>query len=188
MSLQAQRLFQVAQSEGYFRQHSWDAQGLVRHEVNLHAMTAGVAMLSVLNWLLSLKARVDKSGAAGLQRSMAIVTDKGKSSKEQGNLVVKEAVAAMMNQWQAPFRYAPRSFVASCLHIQSSAAVSPKETSCKYVFEQLLDRQHIRLGHESSSRVECLRGNLQKYTLCISCLAAHFMSAGSLCCVQKKAY
>ena len=30
----------------------------------------------------------------------------GKSSKEQGNLVVKEAVAAMMAGWGAPFRCA----------------------------------------------------------------------------------
>lgn len=50
---------------------------------------------------------------AGLQAGMAIVTDKGKSSKEQGNLVVKEAVAAMMNRWQAPFR---------CAHTQACCA------------------------------------------------------------------
>ena len=48
--------------------------------------------------------QVEVGGVAGLQAGMAIVTDKGKSSKEQGNLVVKEAVAAMMHQWQAPFR------------------------------------------------------------------------------------
>lgn len=50
--------------------------------------------------------QVEAGGVAGLQAGMAIVTDKGKSSKEQGNLVVKEAVAAMMNRWQAPFRCA----------------------------------------------------------------------------------
>ena len=50
--------------------------------------------------------QVETGGVAGLQPGMAIVTDKGKSSKEQGNLVVKEAVAAMMHKWQAPFRCA----------------------------------------------------------------------------------
>ena len=50
--------------------------------------------------------QVEAGGVAGLQPGMAIVTDKGKSSKEQGNLVVKEAVAAMMSKWQAPFRCA----------------------------------------------------------------------------------
>ncbi|KAK9863821.1 hypothetical protein WJX84_002381 [Apatococcus fuscideae] len=100
----ARGLFKVAQDEGHFRQQAWDAPALVRHEVNLHAMTAGVAMLSIFTWLLALKSRVEVGGVAGLQAGMAIVTDKGKSSKEQGNLVVKEAVAAMMHQWQAPFR------------------------------------------------------------------------------------
>ncbi len=60
--------------------------------------------------------QMEVSGAAGLQATMAIVTDKGKSSKEQGNLVVKEAMAAMMHHWQAPFRYGPREEQCSPLH------------------------------------------------------------------------
>lgn len=35
---------------------------------------------------------------------LAIVTDRGKGSKEQGNLVVKEAVQASMALWSAPFK------------------------------------------------------------------------------------
>lgn len=35
---------------------------------------------------------------------LAIVTDRGKGSKEQGNLVVKEAVQACMALWSAPFK------------------------------------------------------------------------------------
>ena len=60
--------------------------------------------------------QVEMSGTAGLQATMAIVTDKGKSSKEQGNLVVKEAMAAMMHHWQAPFRYSPQEEQRSPLH------------------------------------------------------------------------
>jgi len=36
---------------------------------------------------------------------VAIVTDRGRGSKEQGNLVVKEAVAALMVHWGAPFKF-----------------------------------------------------------------------------------
>ena len=43
-------------------------------------------------------------GAGSLPNELCIVTDKGRNSKEQGNLVVKEAVAAMMSAWDAPFR------------------------------------------------------------------------------------
>ena len=49
------------------------------------------------------KAGMVKSACAPRAR-LAIVTDKGRSSKEQGNLVVKEAVAAMMHHWDAPFK------------------------------------------------------------------------------------
>lgn len=35
---------------------------------------------------------------------LAIVTDRGKGSKEQGNLVVKEAVQACTALWEAPFK------------------------------------------------------------------------------------
>ena len=75
---------------------------------------AGVAMLSLYTWLMGLRARLVGGGHGGrgaLPTCLAVVTDKGKSSKEQGNLVVKEAVAAMMAGWGAPFRCAlPRLF------------------------------------------------------------------------------
>lgn len=104
--LQALQLFRGAVEEGHFKQQRMDAPGAARVEVNLHAMTAGVAMLSLYCWLLGLKQRVvARGGAAGLPARLAIVTDKGKSSKEQGNLVVKEAVAGMMSHWHAPFRW-----------------------------------------------------------------------------------
>lgn len=67
-------------------------------------MTAGVAMLSLYSWLMGLRALLRKSLRPQLPGRLALITDKGKSSKEQGNLVVKEAVAAIMNLWEAPFR------------------------------------------------------------------------------------
>jgi hypothetical protein len=42
-------------SEGHFRQQRWDAPDVHKAEVNLHAMTAGVAMLSLYTWLMALK-------------------------------------------------------------------------------------------------------------------------------------
>jgi hypothetical protein len=75
-------------------------------QVNLHAMTAGVAMLSLYSWLLGMKRRLLGAGRGYLPLQLAIVTDKGKGAKEQGNLVVKEAVSAMLAGWRAPFRHA----------------------------------------------------------------------------------
>ncbi len=51
---------------------------------------------------------VATQGQASLPGQLVIVTDKGKTSKEQGNLVVKEAMCAMLQAWDAPFRYAAR--------------------------------------------------------------------------------
>ncbi len=42
-------------SEGHFRQQRWEGSESHRAEVNMHAMTAGVAMLSLYTWLMSLK-------------------------------------------------------------------------------------------------------------------------------------
>ena len=53
--VQALSLFQQAVSEGHFRQQRWEGSESHRAEVNLHAMTAGVAMLSLYTWLMSLK-------------------------------------------------------------------------------------------------------------------------------------
>ncbi|KAK9820095.1 hypothetical protein WJX72_006068 [[Myrmecia] bisecta] len=97
-------IFRSAMDDGHFKQQRWEGASLARAEVNLHAMTAGVAVLSLYCWLLSLQQKVHGRGAAGLPARLAVVTDKGKTSREQGNLVVKEAVAAMMTHWEAPFR------------------------------------------------------------------------------------
>lgn len=88
-----------------------------RVEVNLHAMTAGVAVLSLYAWLLELRAAAGEpergGGSGALPVRLAIVTDRGKSCREQGNLVVKEAVAAVMIGWGSPFRCA-NSFAGLC--------------------------------------------------------------------------
>ena len=106
MLLQALWLFRVAVKEGHFSQQQWEegSPPPPRLEINLHAMTAGVAMLSLYSWLTGLRAHLAKAPGSSLPARLAVVTDKGKSSKEQGNLVVKEAVAAIMNLWEAPFR------------------------------------------------------------------------------------
>ena len=51
--------------------------------------------------------RVCAQGQGSLPQALVVVTDKGKSAKEQGNLVVKEAVSAMLQAWDAPFRWPP---------------------------------------------------------------------------------
>jgi pentatricopeptide repeat domain-containing protein 1 len=101
----ALRLFRTAVEEGHFHQGKL-VPGLARAEVNLHAMTAGVAMLSLYAWLVSLKQLLVQHGGGALPLRLAVVTDRGKGAKEQGNLVVKEAVAAAMALWGAPFRCA----------------------------------------------------------------------------------
>jgi len=95
-------IFETARSQGHFKQQT--IRNVPRAEVNLHALTAGVAVLSLYSWLLDLKMVVLREGPDALPQTLSIVTDKGRTSKEQGNLVVKEAVAAMMNTWEAPFR------------------------------------------------------------------------------------
>ena len=49
--------------------------------------------------------RVCAQGQGSLPQALVVVTDRGKSAKEQGNLVVKEAVSAMLQAWNAPFRW-----------------------------------------------------------------------------------
>ena len=96
-------LFRLAVEEGHFWQTIL-VPGLARAEVNLHATTAGVAMLSFYTWLMSLKALVVRHGSDAAPSRLGVVTDKGKGAKEQGNLVVKEAVQASLHQWASPFR------------------------------------------------------------------------------------
>ena len=67
---------QGAVDEGYFKQQPWKGAGQARAEVNLHAMTAGVAMLSLYCWLVGLKQQVDQFGSSSLPATLAIVTDK----------------------------------------------------------------------------------------------------------------
>ena len=128
VACQALGLFQRAVEEGHFKQQRWDTGSSwpARAEVNLHAMTAGVAVLSLYTWLLTLKQRLLVRGAGSLPGRLAIVSDKGKSSKEAGNLVVKEAVAAMMTQWESPFRWAPPPHPCLCcvckVHTESARA------------------------------------------------------------------
>ena len=69
-------LAQGAVDEGYFKQQPWKGAGQARAEVNLHAMTAGVAMLTLYCWLVSLKQQVDQFGSSSLPATLAIVTDK----------------------------------------------------------------------------------------------------------------
>lgn len=49
---------------------------------------------------------VVEQGEDQLPSTLTIVTDVGKVSREQGNCIVKEAVAASMDFWGAPFRWA----------------------------------------------------------------------------------
>ena len=98
-------------------------------------MTAGVAMLSLYSWLLGMKRRLLGAGRGYLPLQLAIVTDKGKGAKEQGNLVVKEAVSAILAGWRAPFRHAlqisaPRSL--SYLHPYAGSA--PERGGCCTLF------------------------------------------------------
>ena len=75
-SKQPDALLQGAVDEGYFKQQPWKGAGQARAEVNLHAMTAGVAMLSLYCWLVGLKQQVDQFGSTTLPTTLAIVTDK----------------------------------------------------------------------------------------------------------------
>ena len=90
-------------------------------------MTAGVAVLSLYAWLLELRAAAREAaggpecggGGGALPARLAIVTDRGKSCREQGNLVVKEAVAAVLIGWGSPFW---------CAHTSRALSRSLKKT------------------------------------------------------------
>lgn len=95
-------LFKNALSEGHFPQQTL-IPGLVRAEINLHATTSGVAMLSLYVWLLKLKNFVEEHGSDAVPSRVTIVTDRGRGAREQGNSIVKEAVNAIMSKWGSPF-------------------------------------------------------------------------------------
>jgi hypothetical protein len=59
------------------------AAGEGRWELNLHALTAGVAMISLYEWLVDLRERVTARGGGCLPAALAIITDAGSGSKEQ---------------------------------------------------------------------------------------------------------
>ena len=105
-------------------------------------MTAGVAVLSLYAWLLELRAAAQGSqnptaargsvtgpergggGGGALPARLAIVTDCGKGCREQGNLVVKEAVAAVMIGWGSPFRCAHLFKPCDMVDVLSDTAVA----------------------------------------------------------------
>ncbi|PNW74754.1 hypothetical protein CHLRE_12g511400v5 [Chlamydomonas reinhardtii] len=118
----ALQLFLTAVQQGHFRQEPV-VRRAGRVEVNLHAMTAGVAMVCLYCWLLEIKRIAAEKGLAGLPQTLAIVTDMGKASREQGNCIVKEAVAAMMSFWDAPFRLVQDGAYASVLEATSAQVV-----------------------------------------------------------------
>eukprot|EP00879_Flechtneria_rotunda_P008397 GHRR01008796.1.p1 GENE.GHRR01008796.1~~GHRR01008796.1.p1 ORF type:complete len:458 (+),score=137.47 GHRR01008796.1:1487-2860(+) len=99
----ARELYNMAVKQGHFRNERMSPSGN-REELNLHALTAGVAMLSLHSWLDDIQHRVLTCGDHALPPLLAVVTDAGNASKEQGNFIIKEAVSTMMSFWGAPFR------------------------------------------------------------------------------------
>lgn len=75
------------------------------------------ACLSVALTLCSNKVKATGDGA--LPHLVAIVTDAGSASKEQGNFIIKDAVSTSMSLWGSPFRCAAKS--AQCLSRRPAA-------------------------------------------------------------------
>jgi hypothetical protein len=48
--------------------------------------------------------KVQSSGDGSLPPLVAIVTDAGSASKEQGNFIIKDAASTSMSFWGSPFR------------------------------------------------------------------------------------
>ncbi|WIA29715.1 hypothetical protein OEZ86_012195 [Tetradesmus obliquus] len=101
--VKARELFAMAVKQGHFRNERLSPDGR-RGELNLHALTAGVAMLSLHGWLADIQHKVATCGDSALPPLLAVVTDAGTASKEQGNFIIKEAVSTLMSFWGAPFR------------------------------------------------------------------------------------
>jgi hypothetical protein len=53
---------------------------------------------------LSCSNKVQASGDGALPPLVAIVTDAGSASKEQGNFIIKDAASTSMSFWGSPFR------------------------------------------------------------------------------------
>eukprot|EP00210_Caulerpa_lentillifera_P008588 g8192.t1 len=129
----ALEIFKAAKQQGHFQQQL--VQNGVPVEVNLHALTAGVAVLSLYNWLLDLKVLAEVSGAGALPKKLFVVSDKGRQSKEQGNLIVKEAVAALLQSWNSPFRLLQDSMYSGVLKASGTDLASWLTSPC---FEEKL--------------------------------------------------
>jgi hypothetical protein len=54
--------------------------------------------------LAPVRHKVATCGDNVLPPLLAVVTDAGTASKEQGNFIIKEAVSTLMSFWGAPFR------------------------------------------------------------------------------------
>lgn len=54
LQAKARELFETAMKQGHFRNERMSADG-TRAELNLHALTAGVAMLSLQSFLLTMQ-------------------------------------------------------------------------------------------------------------------------------------
>ena len=125
---EALTLFHRAQNDGHFMHRGLTdlsrhgAASMQRLEVNLHAQTAGVAMLGLFSWLVALRQHVGSThGLSGpqLPAVLAIVTDgSGRGAREMANNVVKGAVGSMMQAWGAPFR--PGGDSSSCRLLEAS--------------------------------------------------------------------
>lgn len=71
----------------------------------MHAHACGGSICYTATLLVPCRRRMaTEKGPGALPPVLAVVTDMGKASREQGNCIVKEAVAAMMSFWDAPFR------------------------------------------------------------------------------------
>jgi hypothetical protein len=73
--------------------------------------------------LLLCSNKVKAKGDAALPRLVAIVTDAGSASKEQGNFIIKDAASTSMSLWGSPFRCAAMS--TDCLSRRPAAAMQP---------------------------------------------------------------
>lgn len=59
-----------------------------------------------VSWVVTLRSKVKASGDGALPPLVAIVTDAGSASKEQGNFIIKDAASTSMSFWGSPFRCA----------------------------------------------------------------------------------
>lgn len=57
-----------------------------------------------LSCFCSYRNKVKASGDGALPPMVAIVTDAGSASKEQGNFIIKDAASTSMSFWGSPFR------------------------------------------------------------------------------------